>query len=209
MLKQRVRFLGRRASVLFVVLALSVALIGAMLPTHASAAALESYSDCYAYHHVQKGETLSEIGMYYGVNYHYIAKVNGIYNPDHVYAGWKLCIPYGYGYKHDDNGYGHDYGYKHDDNGYGKHDDNGYGHDYGYKHDDNGYDKGYGHDYGYKQASYGYDNGHGYGGNYYVVKKGETLSHIAIHCGVPVHYLAKMNGIYNYDHIYAGQKLRY
>jgi LysM repeat protein len=44
---------------------------------------------------VQPGETLSLIARRYGMNWTVLAQVNGITNPDHVYAGQTLTIPAG------------------------------------------------------------------------------------------------------------------
>lgn len=50
------------------------------------------------HHTVRYGETLFSIGRLYGVNPYYIAKVNGLYDPNYIYAGQVLYIPSGYGY---------------------------------------------------------------------------------------------------------------
>jgi LysM repeat protein len=42
---------------------------------------------------VQAGDTLSAIGAKYGVDYHVIAQVNGIFNPNVISVGQKLTIP--------------------------------------------------------------------------------------------------------------------
>jgi len=47
---------------------------------------------CDKYHTVQKGEYLVQIGRYYGVDWRYIAQINGIYYPWTIYPGQKLCI---------------------------------------------------------------------------------------------------------------------
>lgn len=52
---------------------------------------------CSAYHHVRRGETLSSIAAWYGVNTWALASINGIGNADYIRAGMKLCIPSGYG----------------------------------------------------------------------------------------------------------------
>jgi len=44
-----------------------------------------------------------------------------------------------------------------------------------------------------------------YHGNYYVVCRGDTLSGIARYYGVNTYYLAKRNGIWDANRIYAGQ----
>ena len=48
---------------------------------------------CSDYHTVKKGQTLSGIARHYGVNSWAIARCNGIYNLNKIYAGQKLCIP--------------------------------------------------------------------------------------------------------------------
>lgn len=52
----------------------------------AAAAAQETYT-------VQPGDTLGEIGARFGVDYHEIARVNGIENPDLIYPGQVFTIP--------------------------------------------------------------------------------------------------------------------
>ncbi len=52
----------------------------------AAAAAEETYT-------VQPGDTLGEIGARFGVDYHEIARVNGIENPDLIYPGQVFTIP--------------------------------------------------------------------------------------------------------------------
>ena len=42
---------------------------------------------------VKKGDTLSEIGQRFGVDYHKIARVNKIQNPDLIYPGQEFIIP--------------------------------------------------------------------------------------------------------------------
>ena len=117
-----------------------------------------------AVHVVQAGESLSAIAVRYGVSMQSLMSTNGLANPNHIYVGQQLIIPYG--------GYGHD----------------GYGHD------------GYGHD--------GYGHG-GYGGcaNYHYVQYGQTLSAIAVYYGVNAYTLAQVNGIYNLNQVYTGQRL--
>lgn len=72
-----------------------------------------------SYHKVRYGDTLYSIARYYGTSVYKISEVNGLYNPNHIYAGQVLYIPaggYGHGYPdHGDcySGCGHtDHGYK-------------------------------------------------------------------------------------------------
>lgn len=53
------------------------------------------------YHKVRYGETLYSIGRYYGVSPYAIAEANGLYNPNHIYAGQVLYIPAGGGCYYD------------------------------------------------------------------------------------------------------------
>ena len=54
-------------------------------------------NDGGAYHTVRYGETLYSIGRTYGVHPNKIAKANGLYNPNYIYAGQVLYIPQGQG----------------------------------------------------------------------------------------------------------------
>ena len=42
---------------------------------------------------MKSGDTLSEIGARYGVDYHRLAQVNNIDNPDLIFPGQKIRIP--------------------------------------------------------------------------------------------------------------------
>lgn len=53
---------------------------------------------CSTYHIVQRGDTLSGIAAWFGVNTWSLAAVNGISNANHIWVGMKLCIPSGYGH---------------------------------------------------------------------------------------------------------------
>jgi LysM repeat protein len=48
---------------------------------------------CEAFHRVSRGQTLSGIGRYYGVNPWAIAAANKIYNLNRIFVGQVLCIP--------------------------------------------------------------------------------------------------------------------
>ncbi len=48
---------------------------------------------CGTYHEVRRGETLFSLGRQYGVYPYDIARANGLYNADHIYAGQVLYIP--------------------------------------------------------------------------------------------------------------------
>lgn len=114
------------------IVAVVVLLMLFVAPT-ASAAPPAWGGDCGgSYHCVRYGETLFSIGRQYGVNPYYIARVNGLRNPNYIYAGQVLYIPsghhrpyyndcrysrcgYDYQRPHYRSGYGYDYsGYYYD-----------------------------------------------------------------------------------------------
>jgi lysozyme len=49
---------------------------------------------CAQYHIVNRGETLASIGRMYGTTWSYLASLNGITNPNRIYAGQYLCVSY-------------------------------------------------------------------------------------------------------------------
>lgn len=54
---------------------------------------VQGWSGCA--HTVRHGENLFRIGVRYGVTYQYLAQLNGIYNPNYVYAGQVISVPCG------------------------------------------------------------------------------------------------------------------
>ena len=117
-----------------------VILLTLLVAPAASAAPPAWGGDCGgAYHCVRYGETLYSIGRMYNVDPYYIAHVNGLYNPNHIYAGQVLYIPSDgpsypwYGHKpvncYGDCGYGHQKPMPYYDKGYDR-GDRGYGYDY-------------------------------------------------------------------------------
>lgn len=75
---------------LLLAMALVVAPMAA-LARPAEAGAASGAGNC-VYHYVQRGQTLSGIARYYGVNMWTIAQRNGISNPNRIYAGQTLLI---------------------------------------------------------------------------------------------------------------------
>ena len=130
----------------------------------ASAAPPAWGGDCGGAHHcVKYGETLYSIGRMYNKAPYYLAQVNGLHNPNRIYAGQILYIPAdGPPYPWNARGCYGDCGYP------GKHPPKPtpyYGH--------GGYDRGHGYDYtGYYYESYQpnyqrYSHTCGYYGNCY------------------------------------------
>ena len=62
----------------------------------ATPSALAAPSNYPTVHIVQWGENLFRIAMHYGTTVGAIASANGIVNPNRIYAGQRLVIPYGY-----------------------------------------------------------------------------------------------------------------
>lgn len=133
-----------------------------LLLTHASTAT--ALAAAPAYHVVQPGQTLYSIAGQYGVSAWSLAYANGIWNPNLIYVGQMLVIPYG--------GYCYSCGY---------------------------------HPYPYPNPG-GY-HPHPTYGCYYWVRYGDTMLGIAARYGTNAWSLARANGIYNLNWIYAGQRL--
>ena len=78
---------------------LALIMVGLLMPAavHAaptpSAADESEYGNCSDYHVVRRGETLSQIAERYGVSIRELMQANMLRNPNHIYAGQKLCIP--------------------------------------------------------------------------------------------------------------------
>lgn len=49
--------------------------------------------ECADYHRVRRGDTLSEIALYYGLDAYELARANGMYDLNEIYVGQTLCIP--------------------------------------------------------------------------------------------------------------------
>ncbi len=172
-----------------------------------------------SYHTVRYGETLFSIGRTYNVNPYVIADSNGLYNPDHIYAGQVLYIPSGSGYW---DHCGRDCGNSWDKN-------NNRNNCRGNNCKDNSWDnsswnnnKDWNKNNNWNQNNNrnncrgnnckdsGWDNANWRGGknaDIYIVRKGDTLYSIARRYGVSVWAIADANGIHNIDHIYYGQRL--
>jgi len=76
-------------------LACIIALVLVTFAGSAQTTQAQSYAGCQFYHIVAPGENLFRIGLQYGLGWTTIAQVNGIYNANLVYAGQRLCIPFG------------------------------------------------------------------------------------------------------------------
>jgi LysM repeat protein len=136
------------------------------------------------YYTVQPGQTLYSISAMYGVSVWAMACANGLSNPNYIYAGMVLRIPYG-GYGNCGQSYGYNYGQSYGNN--------------------------YGHMPYYPQQGYnGYQAGYHQGGYdcFYRVQWGDTLYSIAWRYGTSYWALSSANHLYNPNYIYAGMVLR-
>ncbi|MBI4789997.1 MAG: LysM peptidoglycan-binding domain-containing protein [Chloroflexi bacterium] len=113
------------------------------------------------YHVVQPGQTLTSIAGAYGMSTWSIAYANGVWNPNLIYVGQVLVIPYP----------GYDYGY---------------------------YPRPYYPVVYYPKPTVGC---------FYWVKYGDTMLAIAGRFRGDAWTIARANGIYNLNWIYAGQRL--
>jgi LysM repeat protein len=48
---------------------------------------------CFVHHTVQQGQNLSQIAQQYGINLHWLARINRVYNYNYIQAGQVLVIP--------------------------------------------------------------------------------------------------------------------
>ncbi len=131
-----------------------------LLLSHASAST--ALAAAPTYHTVCRGETLYSIANHYGVSSWTLAYANGIWNPNLIYVGQMLMIPYG--------GYCPSCGYHP------------------------------------KPQPIPYPQHPTYGCNYWV-RYGDTMIGIARRYGIDAWVLARANGIYNLNWIFAGQRL--
>jgi len=77
----------RKFMLLAVMIVLMVFLLGAAQPTPAAAAGP-------AYHIVRPGDTLSSIAWQYGMSTWAIANANHLWNPNYIYVGQVLVLPF-------------------------------------------------------------------------------------------------------------------
>lgn len=88
--------LGSRLPRRFILLALGIAMLALLIaPAAAVDAGAPNSGHCRTYHVVQRGENLYQIARQYGLLWPVVAQANQITNPDRIYAGQRLCIPYG------------------------------------------------------------------------------------------------------------------
>lgn len=82
--------LNSHRSRVIVFAALLIVLLGSLVapaPAHAQG--------CYPAHIVQPGENLFRIGLRYGYLWTVLAQYNGLTNPNRIFVGQVICIPFG------------------------------------------------------------------------------------------------------------------
>jgi spore germination protein YaaH len=60
---------------------------------------------CIQWHKVRSGETLSSIAWRYGTSVDYLMSINGIRNPNKIYAGTNLCVDANHGWHEGNDGW--------------------------------------------------------------------------------------------------------
>ena len=86
----------RRVYVLATVVAV-VAILLVAVPASAAPASHAGGSGCAQFYTVRRGDTLSGIAAYFGTSTWALANLNGIPNPDQIYAGQTICVRSGQG----------------------------------------------------------------------------------------------------------------
>lgn len=62
-------------------------------PNSGASAPMSAWGGCW--YTVRRGDNLFRIAIRYGVSYWYLAQINGLYNPNYIYAGQTLIVPCG------------------------------------------------------------------------------------------------------------------
>jgi LysM repeat protein len=86
----------KRMILLVVIVLVSVLAFAAPAAAQEGGAAAQGWSGdvCAQYHIVSRGETLARIARMYGTSWTYLVSINGIPNPNRIYAGQYLCVSY-------------------------------------------------------------------------------------------------------------------
>ena len=92
-MKPRVQRLMRIVLVAAVVAVSAIGLIA--VPNVVVSAQGPTYATCTPFHIVARGENLYRIATAYGTTWPVLAYMNGIVNPNYIWAGMRLCLPPG------------------------------------------------------------------------------------------------------------------
>jgi LysM repeat protein len=80
---------------LIVPLAMIVAVLLLMIAPAGALAAPDQgapKASCLQWHYVRHGQTLAQIARMYGTSTAYLTAINGLSNPNRIYAGTSLCV---------------------------------------------------------------------------------------------------------------------
>lgn len=69
-----------------------VSILSILVATLGIAASPALAGGCDKYHTVQRGEYLAQIARYYGMDWRYLAQINGVVPPYTIFPGQQLCI---------------------------------------------------------------------------------------------------------------------
>ena len=156
---------------------LIVALVALVAVLFTAASPSQALAAGPAYHVVQPGQNLSGIASMYGVSAWSMAMANGISNWNYIYVGQVLVVPSSGGYPGSYPG------------GYSSYSANYLYPTYSQPYHQQSY---------YPRQTYGC---------YYYVRYGDTMYGIAARYRGDAWSIARANGIYNLNWIYAGQRL--
>ncbi len=77
---------------LFLVVAIAISIFLLAVPAYATPAQTAGGSGCAQFYTVQCGDTLYKIAVRFGTNTWALARLNGISNPNVIYAGQTICV---------------------------------------------------------------------------------------------------------------------
>jgi LysM repeat protein len=69
-----------------------VLLVSVVCLLTATVPSAQAWGNCAQFHRVRFGETLASIARFYGTTFPYLASINGLTNPNRIFAGQVLCI---------------------------------------------------------------------------------------------------------------------
>jgi putative chitinase len=52
----------------------------------------QAWGNCNQFYQVQRGDTLARIARNFGTTWSYLASINGISNPNRIFAGQTICV---------------------------------------------------------------------------------------------------------------------
>ena len=83
-----------------------VAMLLVAAPASASPASHAGGSGCEQFYTIRRGDTLYRIATRFGTSTWALANLNGIHNPNRIYAGQTICVRAGHGWHDGDHHHG-------------------------------------------------------------------------------------------------------